>query len=82
MSAPDSKHQALLHICRQINRVDDRLGQRSDYEGQEDGPTYHLFNDCTRSKFNDICDAQIEAHSEAIRLWWKLKQLKAEKISP
>lgn len=68
-----NREPTLLDLCRQIQMVDDRLGQYSDYEGDENGPTHHLFANGYKS-FSSACDRAIKDHSDAIVAWKRLKK--------
>lgn len=70
------QREKLMLLCREVNRVDDRIGQRSDHEGDENGPTYQVFTEATPDRYDDIADAMIELHRDGIRAWRKLQRLR------
>ena len=64
----------LLKLCKEVNRVDDSIGQRSDHEGDEDGPTYQVFMS-NPDHYSEICDAMMAYHRKGERAWRKLQKL-------
>lgn len=70
-----SPREKLLDICEEVRRVDDALGQRSDYEGSDEGPTYLVFTTSSKRHFSKICDEQIKNHAAGISVWLELQHL-------
>ena len=62
------KYRNGLVIAEAIRVIDDKLGQFSDYEGNENGPTWYMW---TRGvdKFELRCNQAIELHQRAIKIW-------------
>jgi len=65
----------LLKLCDEVRSVDDSLGQRSDHEGCDQGPTFQLWETCSKKHFARVCDFQIAEHRRAIRVWNQLRKL-------
>lgn len=59
----------ILKFAKKIQQIDDRLGKFSDYEGDDEGPTYRLFKTSTPEEWQDQCQAAIDYHKAAVRLW-------------
>src|SRR5689334_2687164 len=66
--------QKSLQLCKEMSTCDDRLGHYSDYEGTEDGPTFHLWSQGVEA-FDLQCKAAIKQHAVAIALWKKFAKL-------
>ncbi len=76
MTITTKQREALMRLCREVNRVDDGIGARSDHEGQEDGPTYQVFTEVESERYEDISEAMIEFHRDGMRVWRELRKLR------
>lgn len=63
MSTPT--HKEVMAACASVNAADDRLGSRSDHEGDENGPTYHAWQQ-GRAYFARYVESTIKMHERAI----------------
>lgn len=63
-----------LQLCKEMATSDDRLGQYSDYEGDEHGPTFYLWNQ-EIEVFDRQCAAAIKQHAIAMAIWKKFGKL-------
>jgi len=72
----EEQRKRVLKLCTEIQKIDDALGQFSDYEGQEDGPTWHAFKDGYLAR--RALEA-IQLHRDAISVWGKLYNLARHK---
>lgn len=68
----------VLAMCESIRECDDMLGQASDHEGDEAGPTFHMWG-LGQQRFADHADALIEWHRRAIYRLTKAKRLNARR---
>lgn len=66
--------RSVLRVCNEISATDDRLGAFADYEGNKDGPTWHLWT-CGKEKFANYCDRAIVLHEKSLKLWKRAKKL-------
>ncbi len=62
-----------LKLCAEINKLDDVLGQYSDYEGDEDGPTFKLWEDGYWA-FKRRCAKARAEHAAAISAWKRFEK--------
>lgn len=76
LSLTAKQREKLMVLCREVNRIDDRIGQRSDHEGDESGPTYQVFIETIPDHYEDIAEVMIELHREGIKAWRKLSALR------
>ena len=81
MTITTKQREALMRLCREVNRIDDAIGQRSDHEGDENGPTYQVFVDCEAKRYEDIAAAMIEHHQRGMALWRRLAKLRRAVLS-
>jgi hypothetical protein len=66
--------RSVLRHCNQISATDDRLGAFSDYEGNKDGPTWHLWT-TGKERFAAYCARAIELHERALKHWKAIRRL-------
>jgi hypothetical protein len=71
--------RAVLKECAKIQEIDDALGKRSDHEGDENGPTWYLWNQDPRD-FELIAQEQINNHHRAVYHWTKLRSMNRRRI--
>lgn len=69
----DFKHKALL-LCKEVSACDENLSLYVDHQGDECGPTFHLW-DLGVEDFNRQCKAAIKQHAIAIACWKKMQKL-------
>jgi len=81
MNKQEHERRDGLVIAEAIRKIDDKLGQFSDHEGNEDGPTYHLWQ-LGKRRFAARCDEAIELHQRAIRLWKDARLINAKRSKP
>lgn len=70
--------QAIKDAIDEVSRCDDRLGSYSDYEGREDGPTWHFWQR-GKADFAAQCERALEDHAAAIKAWRRLRKLNAQR---
>lgn len=64
--------RAILELCDDIRQANDRLGMFSDHEGDENGSTYHFWQQGP-GEFEVSCQIAIEGHQRAIKAWRKIR---------
>ncbi len=69
-----------MKLFDEVSTCDDRLGAYADYEGNEDGPTYHLWMN-GHAGFANCCDRAIDDHTAAIKVWRKLRKENEKRAS-
>lgn len=67
-----------LKVSESIRKVDDALGYFSDYEGNEDGPTWYFWKKGVKA-FDVQCERAISLHQDAIRAWRRARNLNAKR---
>lgn len=78
MKTAEINRKALAH-CEFVRYCDDRLGRYSDHEGDENGPTFHLWQKGDID-FEMHCLRAIEDHKKAITVWRKFLRLNAKRF--
>ncbi len=63
-------------ICTEKARTDDALGRFSDHEGEDIGPTWHLFSKLNYHRYADHVEYEIGLHKQQIRTMRTLLRLK------
>jgi hypothetical protein len=58
----------IKRFAAQVRKLDDQLGQFSDYEGDADGPTFYVFK-MGKERWERRCEQAAELHEQAARLW-------------
>lgn len=69
----------VLKACAKVQEIDDALGKRSDHEGDENGPTWYLWN-LGPEKFEAVAREQVNNHNRARYTWEKLRSMNRRRI--
>lgn len=71
----DQVDQAVLKLCAQKRDNDDALGQCSDHEGDDEGPTFYIWQNVVGKEYEEHLLNQIALHQKNIKLLRKLIRL-------
>jgi hypothetical protein len=74
MTTPSPIQKMAVRYFREVQANDDRLGQYSDHEGNEDGPSFFLWTQ-GYTTFKKHCERSIRDHEKAIETMKKLQKL-------
>lgn len=67
-----------LELCKEMREVDDSHGMYSDHEGDESGPTWHLWSQ-GYADFRTYCARAIADHEQALFLWRQFVKLNQQR---
>jgi len=72
----EEQRRRVLKLCTEIQKTDDALGQFSDYEGEDNGPTWDAYKNGYLAR--RALEA-IQLHRKAIAIWGQLYNLARHK---
>jgi hypothetical protein len=79
MSEPTKEE--VLAMCESIRKCDDSIGHASDHEGDENGPTWHMWR-LGQKRFARHVAAMVEWHRRAAYRWEKAGKLNNRRKKP